>query len=92
MILKSYLIEKDIALLDKYFITLIYGENIGMKDDIKNEIRKFFNNYEKITFTQDEILKDYRILNEQVNNTSLFSKKKIIFISEISDKINSFIS
>ena len=41
MILKSYLIEKDIALLDKYFITLIYGENIGMKDDIKNGFREY---------------------------------------------------
>ncbi len=92
MILKSYLVEKDITLLDKYFITLIYGENIGMKDDIKNEIKKFFNDYEKITFTQDEILKDYRILNEQVDNTSLFSQKKIIFISEISDKIKDLIS
>ena len=48
MILKSYLVEKNITLLDKYFITLIYGENIGMKDDIKNEIRKFFNNYERL--------------------------------------------
>ena len=79
MILKSYLVEKDITLLDKYFITLIYGENIGMKDDIKKEIKKFFNDYEKITFTQDEILKDYRILNEQVDNTSLFSQKKNYF-------------
>ncbi len=92
MILKSYLIEKDIALLDKYFITLIYGENIGMKDDIKNEIKKFFKNYEKISFNQDEILKDYRILSEQVDNTSLFSQKKIIFISEVSDKIKDLIS
>ena len=48
MILKSYLVEKDITILDKYFITLIYGENIGMKDDIKNQIKKFFNDYEKI--------------------------------------------
>ena len=92
MILKSYLVEKDITILDKYFITLIYGENIGMKDDIKNEIKKFFNDYEKIAFTQDEILKDYKILNEQVDNTSLFSQKKIIFISEISDKIKDLIS
>jgi len=92
MILKSYLIEKDIALLDKYFITLIYGENIGMKDDIKNEIKKFFKNYENISFNQDEILKDYRILSEQVDNTSLFSQKKIIFISEVSDKIKDLIS
>ncbi len=92
MILKSYLVEKDITLLDKYFITLIYGENIGMKDDIKKEIKKFFNNHENISFTQDEILKDYRILNDQIDNTSLFSQKKIIFISEISDKIKNFLS
>ena len=92
MILKSYLVEKDITILDKYFITLIYGENIGMKDDIKNQIKKFFKDYEKIIFTQDEVLKDYKILNEQVNNTSLFSQKKIIFISEISDKIKDLIS
>ena len=92
MILKSYLVEKNITLLDKYFITLIYGENIGMKDDIKNQIKKFFKDYEKIIFTQDEVLKDYKILNEQVNNTSLFSQKKIIFISEISDKIKDLIS
>ena len=79
MILKSYLVEKDITLLDKYFITLIYGENICMKDDIKNEIKKFFKNYEKIAFNQDEILKDYRILSEQVDITSLFSQKKNYF-------------
>ena len=41
MILKSYLVEQNINLLDKYFITLIYGENIGMKDDIKDDIKKF---------------------------------------------------
>ena len=50
MILKSYLVEKNITLLDKYFITLIYGENIGMKDDIKNQIKKFFKNYEEDYF------------------------------------------
>ena len=48
MILKSYLVEKNITLLDKYFITLIYGENIGMKDDIKDQIKNYFNDYEKI--------------------------------------------
>ena len=92
MILKSYLIEQNITLLDKYFITLIYGENIGMKDDIKNEIKKFFKNYEKVSFNQDEILKDHKILNEQVYNTSLFSQKKIIFINEVSDKIKNILS
>ena len=38
MILKSFLVEKNIKLLDQYSASLIYGENIGMKDDIKNQI------------------------------------------------------
>ena len=92
MILKSYLVEKDITLLDKYFATLIYGENIGMKDDIKNEIKKNFKDYEKISLNQEEILKNYKILDEQIENTSLFSKKKIIFINEVSDKIKNILS
>ena len=92
MILKSFIVEKNIALLEKYFATLVYGENIGMKDDIKNDIKKYFKGYEPINFDQNEIIKNEKILNEQINNTSLFSKKKIIFINEISEKIKDKIS
>ena len=60
MILKSYLLEQKISLIDKYFINLIYGENIGMKDDIKDQIKIYFKSYEKILFTQEEILKKKR--------------------------------
>ena len=91
MILKSYLLEQNITLIDKYFINLIYGENIGMKDDIKNQIKIHFKNHEKILFTQDEILKNKNILTEQVENISLFSSKKIIFINEVTDKIKDII-
>ena len=91
MILKSYLLEQKISLIDKYFINLIYGENIGMKDDIKSQIKIYFKNHEKILFTQDEILKKKDILIEQVENTSLFSSKKIIFINEVTDKIKDII-
>ena len=91
MILKSYLLEQNISLIDKYFINLIYGENIGMKDDIKDQIKIYFKNYEKVLFTQDEILKKKDILIEQVENTSLFSSKKIIFINEVTDKIKDII-
>ena len=87
MILKSFIVEKNITLIEKYFISLIYGENIGMKDDIKNEIKKRFKEYEQINFDQNEIIKNDKLLEEQINNTSLFSKKKIIFVNEISDKI-----
>ena len=92
MILKSYLLEQNISLIDKYFINLIYGENIGMKDDIKDQIKIYFKNHEKVLFTQDEILKKKDILIEQVENTSLFSNKKIIFVNEVTDKIKDIIN
>ena len=92
MILKSFIIEKNISTLDKYSLTLIYGENIGLKDDIKIQIKKFFKEYEQISFDQNEILKNEQLLNEQLNNISLFSKKKLIFINEVSDKIKKKLS
>ena len=92
MILKSFLVEKNIKLLDQYFATLVYGENIGMKDDIKNQIKSHLKGYEHINFNQDEIIKNEKILDEHIYNTSLFSKKKIIFINEISDKFKDIIS
>ena len=35
MILKSFLVEKNLSIIDEYFVTLFYGENIGLKDEIK---------------------------------------------------------
>ena len=35
MILKSFLVEKNLSIVDEYFVTLFYGENIGLKDEIK---------------------------------------------------------
>tara|TARA_B100001996_G_scaffold132002_1_gene100401 strand:- start:506 stop:1510 length:1005 start_codon:yes stop_codon:yes gene_type:complete len=92
MILKSFVVEKNISLLEKYFVSLIYGENIGMKDDIKKEIKKYFKEYEQISFDQNDIIKNENLLDEHLNNISLFSKKKIIFISQVSEKIKSKIA
>ena len=87
MILKSFLVEKEISMLDKHFISLFYGENIGLKDEIKHELKKKYENYEQINFNQDEIIKNEKLLDEQIDNTSLFKKNKLVFINEISDKI-----
>tara|TARA_B100000586_G_scaffold269190_1_gene247396 strand:- start:1042 stop:2043 length:1002 start_codon:yes stop_codon:yes gene_type:complete len=87
MILKSFLVEKNISLLDKYSFVLFYGENTGLKDEIKFEIKKKYKNYEQINLLQDEIVKNEKLLDEQIHNTSLFSKNKLIFINEVSDKI-----
>ena len=47
---------------------------------------KKYKDFEQVNLHQDEVLKD-EFLNEQINNVSLFNKNKVIFISEISDKI-----
>ena len=39
MILKSYIVEKSINTLKKYKSVLLYGENDGIKDDIKNKLK-----------------------------------------------------
>ena len=87
MILKSFLIEKNISQLNEYNVNLVYGENLGLKDDIKSAVKIHFKDYEQISFNQDEIIRNNKLLNEQIYNVSLFSKKKIIFLNEISDKI-----
>ena len=87
MILKSFLVEKNLSLIENYNLVLISGENIGLKDELKSEIKKRFSNTEQISFDQEEIIKKPDLLDDQLNNKSLFNSKKVIFISEISEKI-----
>ena len=87
MIIKSFLIEKDLSLTDKYKLLLFYGENIGLKDEFKSRLKKKYSSFEQITFTQDEIIKNEKLLYEQINNVSMFNDSKLIIINEISDKL-----
>ena len=87
MILKSYIIEKNISILDSYYVVLFYGENIGLKDDFRSYIINTNKDCEKISLNQNEIIKNPILLDEQILNTSLFSKKKIIFITDLSEKL-----
>ena len=86
MIIKSYIVEQNIDILKEYKGTLIYGENIGIKDDIKEKIIEKNKNCEIINFFEINILKN-NLLHESIANQSLFTEKKIIFIQEASDKI-----
>ena len=87
MILKSFIVEKNISLLDNYYAVLFYGENIGLKDDLKSIVKEHNEDCEKISFHQNEIIKNPSLLNEQISNTSLFNAKKIIIINEFSEKL-----
>ena len=86
MLYKSYLIEQNFNTL-KSGITLFYGENIGLKKEFKDLIKFNNKNKEIIKFLQDQILKNKNILFNEINNTSLFEKEKIILIDNVDDKI-----
>ena len=86
MILKSYLVEKDIKVLKNYKANLIYGENNGIKDDVKEKIIEQNKDSEIIFFFESDVLKS-NLLFENIANQSLFNEKKIIFIEEVTEKI-----
>ena len=71
----------------KYQAILMYGENNGIKDDIKEELKKGKEDTETIILFNDEIIKNNELLLNNANSASLFSSKKIIFIHEANDKI-----
>ena len=87
MILKSFEIEKNIENISKFKFTLIYGENLGLKDQLKNKIIKIFNNYEIVNIYQEDFNKNKNILIDEFKNSSLFSNKKLIIVHQGSDKL-----
>ena len=86
MIFKNYLVENNIDII-KQNLTLFYGENIGLQNDLKKKIRLSDGEAELIKFTQDEILKNKNQFYSEINNKSLFKEKKIYFIDQTNDKI-----
>jgi DNA polymerase-3 subunit delta len=92
VILKSYIVEQQPKLLSGYKSVLLYGENEGIKNDIKSKLKDFNKGSEIIIFFENEILKDNNILYKNVINESLFNETKIIFIHSASDKIFNEIS
>ena len=87
MILKSYIVEQNINILNQYQSVLLYGVNDGIKEDVISKLK--FNNKgaEIINFFESEIIKNKNILHDSIINESLFSEKKIIFIKYATDKI-----
>ncbi len=90
MIFKTYLIEKNIDQINKKFF-LFYGENIGLKKELKSKIKNKFKNAEIISYDQSEILQNNQVLFRELENLSLFEKEKIFFIENTNDKILSLI-
>jgi len=92
VILKSYIVEQQPKLLKGYKSVLLYGENEGIKNDIKSKLKDLNKGSEIIIFFESEILKNNNILYKNIINESLFNQTKIIFIHSASDKIFNEIS
>ena len=87
---KSYIVEEDIDVI-KESLVLFYGENLGLQNDIKSLIKKRNKDSEILYFTQDELLKNEDLLFNEILNISLFDKKKVFIIDQVSEKISKVI-
>ncbi len=86
MIYKSYLVEGNINKI-KQKIVLFYGENFGLKNSLKDEIKSINSQSEVLIFQQEEIKKNNKLLLNEITDDSLFQKDKIIIIYQVDDKI-----
>jgi DNA polymerase-3 subunit delta len=91
MIVKSYEVQKNASNLTKYNFYLLYGENFGLKKDIrdiiKTSLKQKNDNIEMISLYENEIINNEENFFNFIYSGSLFYNKKIITISEASDKI-----
>ena len=87
MIFKSYIIEKNLKATNNCKVFLFYGENQGLKEEFKKKIQINNKNNEVLNFLTDEVVKNEKLLIDEILNKSLFNEKKIIFIDQGSDKI-----
>ena len=86
MIYKSYILEQNVNAINEK-IALLYGVNLGLKNDLKAKIIENNKNSEILRFSQDQLLKDKALLENEIKNISLFEKNKIFFIENVNDKI-----
>jgi DNA polymerase-3 subunit delta len=86
MIYKSYILEQNVNSIDEN-IGLFYGVNLGLKNDLKAKILENNKNSEILRYSQDELLKNKTLLENEIKNISLFEKNKIFFIENANDKI-----
>lgn len=92
MIIKSYEVNKKAKDLPNNNFYLLYGENVGLKKDLRELIINTKNKKaEYISFYENDILTNEENFYNSFYSGSLFSNKKIITINDCSDKITKHI-
>ena len=91
MIIKSYEVQKNSLNLFKYNFHLLYGENSGLKKDIRDiikiAVKQKNDKIEMLSLYETEIINNEENFYNLIYSGSLFSNKKIITIFEATDKI-----
>jgi len=91
MIVKSYEVQKNASNFLKYNFYLLYGENLGLKKDIrdiiKTAVKQKNDSIEMLSLYETEIINNEKIFFNFIYSGSLFGNKKIITIYETTDKI-----
>ena len=95
MIIKSYEILKNSIKFKKFNLFLLYGENEGLKKDIKKKIEEITNqkktDLEFITLYEKDIIENNENFYNSIYSGSLFSVTKIIVIHDSSDKLTNLL-
>ena len=86
MIYKSYKVEENLEIL-KNNIILFYGDNKGLVNEFKENIKKNNKSAKLNNFEQDKILQNPNEFYGEINNISLFEDKKVFLITDVTDKI-----
>ena len=86
MIYKSYKVEENLEIL-KNNIILFYGDNKGLVNEFKENIKKNNKSAKLNNFEQDKILQNPNEFYVEINNISLFEDKKVFLITDVTDKI-----
>jgi len=91
VIVKSYEIQRNPSNFIKYNLFLLYGENDGLRKDIKESIKVAFNqkntHIELLSLYENDITDREENFYNSIYSGSLFSNKKIITINNGTDKI-----
>ena len=92
MIIKSYELKKNKTKILKNNLFLLYGENFGLKKDIRKfiitEIENENDKIEILSLYENEIIDNQENFYSLIYSGSLFSNKKIISIYDASDKMH----
>ena len=91
MIFRSFEIQKNLSNILKCNMLLLYGENYGLKKEIKETVvtnkKKKNNNIEVNSIYENDVTENEENFYESIYSGSLFSNEKIIIINNSTDKI-----